>query len=202
MLFATGKTFVLFHILTPRLHHQWLLRPQSYDHFWLLELVWIYKASHIVLDWLALKWWCGHYHISFLYFQINFLVPILDWVCMKNFPSQRVFDYMITKPAGMYSRQWTTTAPLISDCFFVLSLLLNCSYFCVAEFELEKPSVFISYQWDVQDEVSAIRDRLERAGFSCWMDIGQMGGGDQLSSKIDQGLRGSKVGTIFHWAER
>lgn len=62
--------------------------------------------------------------------------------------------------------------------------------------------MFISYQWDVQDEVSAIRDRLERAGFSCWMDIGQMGGGDQLSSKIDQGLRGSKVGTIFHWAER
>ncbi|CAG5127518.1 unnamed protein product, partial [Candidula unifasciata] len=61
------------------------------------------------------------------------------------------------------------------------------------EYELEKPSVFISYQWDVQDEVSAIRDRLERAGFSCWMDIGQMGGGDQLSSKIDQGLRGSKV---------
>ncbi|KAH9504609.1 hypothetical protein Btru_062423 [Bulinus truncatus] len=61
------------------------------------------------------------------------------------------------------------------------------------EFEFERPQVFLSYQWDMQDDVSSLRDYLERCGYSCWMDIGQMGGGDQLSSKIDQGLRGCKV---------
>ncbi|GFN90803.1 protein neuralized, partial [Plakobranchus ocellatus] len=60
------------------------------------------------------------------------------------------------------------------------------------EHELERPQVFLSYQWDAQDQVAALRDHLERAGYSCWMDIGQMGGGDQLSTKIDQGLRGCK----------
>ncbi|XP_052096102.1 uncharacterized protein LOC127731168 [Mytilus californianus] len=57
----------------------------------------------------------------------------------------------------------------------------------------EPPQVFISYQWDIQDEVSLLRDKLEKSGFSCWMDIGQMGGGDQLSVKIDSGVRQCKV---------
>lgn len=61
------------------------------------------------------------------------------------------------------------------------------------EHDLERPQVFLSYQWDVQDQVTALRDHLEKSGFSCWMDIGQMGGGDQLSTKIDQGLRGCKL---------
>ncbi|KAI8787427.1 hypothetical protein BgiBS90_012565, partial [Biomphalaria glabrata] len=61
------------------------------------------------------------------------------------------------------------------------------------EFEFDRPQVFLSYQWDMQDEVSLLRDYLERCGYSCWMDIGQMGAGDQLSNKIDQGLRGCKV---------
>ncbi|GFR68737.1 protein neuralized [Elysia marginata] len=61
------------------------------------------------------------------------------------------------------------------------------------EHDLDRPQIFISYQWDVQDQVAALRDHLERSGFSCWMDIGQMGGGDQLSTKIDQGLRGCKL---------
>ncbi|CAL1533072.1 unnamed protein product [Lymnaea stagnalis] len=61
------------------------------------------------------------------------------------------------------------------------------------DFEFDRPQVFLSYQWDVQDEVAAIRNYLERSGYSCWMDIGQMGGGDQLSNKIDQGLRGCKA---------
>ncbi|XP_059151598.1 uncharacterized protein LOC131937903 isoform X2 [Physella acuta] len=60
------------------------------------------------------------------------------------------------------------------------------------EYEFERPQVFLSYQWDVQDEVASIRNYLERSGYSCWMDIGQMGGGDELSNKIDQGLRGCK----------
>nr|XP_054756668.1 uncharacterized protein LOC129262561 [Lytechinus pictus] len=55
------------------------------------------------------------------------------------------------------------------------------------------PTVFLSYQWDHQPEVKAIRKHLEMAGFPCWMDIGQMGGGDQLFAKINQGMRSSKV---------
>ncbi|XP_061191926.1 uncharacterized protein LOC133200170 isoform X2 [Saccostrea echinata] len=57
----------------------------------------------------------------------------------------------------------------------------------------DPPQLFISYQWDSQDEVKALRDKMERSGFSCWMDIGQMGGGDFLSAKIDQGIRNCKV---------
>ena len=61
------------------------------------------------------------------------------------------------------------------------------------EFEQEPPEVFISYQWDSQDEVKGLRDRLERSGYSCWMDIGQLGGGDHLYTKIDEALRQCKV---------
>lgn len=57
----------------------------------------------------------------------------------------------------------------------------------------DPPQVFISYQWDSQDEVKALRDKMEKSGYSCWMDIGQMGGGDFLSAKIDQGIRNCKV---------
>ena len=38
-----------------------------------------------------------------------------------------------------------------------------------------------------------MRDHLERAGFPCWMDIGQMGGGDALYAKIYEGIRNAKV---------
>ncbi|ESP05512.1 hypothetical protein LOTGIDRAFT_152367 [Lottia gigantea] len=57
----------------------------------------------------------------------------------------------------------------------------------------ESCEVFLSYQWDNQDEVQKLRDYLERSGYSCWMDIGQMGGGDFLNAKIDEGIRNAKV---------
>ncbi len=55
------------------------------------------------------------------------------------------------------------------------------------------PPVFISYQWDSQGMVSQLKDRLEEAGYACWMDVGQMGGGHELHSKVDKGIRGAKI---------
>nr|KAG5696315.1 hypothetical protein BaRGS_027925 [Batillaria attramentaria] len=62
------------------------------------------------------------------------------------------------------------------------------------EFEYASPpDVFISYQWSHQNEVRLLRQHLEMAGYSCWMDVGQMGGGDKLFEKIDSGIRAAKV---------
>ncbi|XP_069127352.1 uncharacterized protein [Argopecten irradians] len=55
------------------------------------------------------------------------------------------------------------------------------------------PPIFLSYQWGHQNEVKLLRQHLLMAGYECWMDVGQMGGGDKLFEKIDNGIRGSKV---------
>ena len=57
----------------------------------------------------------------------------------------------------------------------------------------EPPEVFLSYQWGHQNEVKLIQRHLEMAGYKCWMDVGQMGGGDKLFEKIDSGIRAAKV---------
>eukprot|EP00058_Branchiostoma_floridae_P003895 XP_002589383.1 hypothetical protein BRAFLDRAFT_77825 [Branchiostoma floridae] len=58
--------------------------------------------------------------------------------------------------------------------------------------DIEQNSVFLSYQWDLQDKVLLLHDRLQERGYSCWMDIKQMGGGDSLYEMMDKGIRGAK----------
>jgi hypothetical protein len=53
--------------------------------------------------------------------------------------------------------------------------------------------VFLSYQWDKQPQVQYLYKLLTAMGYSCWMDIYEMGGGDSLYDAIDKGIRHSKV---------
>lgn len=53
--------------------------------------------------------------------------------------------------------------------------------------------IFLSYQWGLQDKVRILKNKIEEKGFQCWMDIGEVGGGDALLAKIDAGIRDCKV---------
>lgn len=57
----------------------------------------------------------------------------------------------------------------------------------------QTPLVFLSYQWGKQPQVKALYKRLTSQGYTVWMDIYQMGGGDSLYDKIDRGMRGCKA---------
>ena len=57
------------------------------------------------------------------------------------------------------------------------------------EFSNPAPEVFISYHWDNQEAIVVLRAELDRAGLSCWMDIGQMGGGDYLHNQAGIKIR-------------
>ena len=55
------------------------------------------------------------------------------------------------------------------------------------------PPIFLSYQWNSQEVVLKLKTNLEQASYSCWIDTGQIGGGDKLFAKIDVKIRGAKV---------
>ena len=57
----------------------------------------------------------------------------------------------------------------------------------------DPPAIFLSYQLGYQEKVKLLKHRLEQAGYTCWMDINQMGGGDKLYAKLDTGIRAAKV---------
>ncbi|GIX83228.1 NHR domain-containing protein, partial [Caerostris darwini] len=59
--------------------------------------------------------------------------------------------------------------------------------------ELPSPPVFISYQWESQEAVLHLRRRIELAGFPCWMDVGNLQGGEALYGKIYEGINKAKV---------
>ncbi|GBN19866.1 hypothetical protein AVEN_200692-1 [Araneus ventricosus] len=59
--------------------------------------------------------------------------------------------------------------------------------------ELPLPPVFISYQWESQESVLHLRRRIELAGFPCWMDVGNLQGGEALYGKIYEGINKAKV---------
>jgi hypothetical protein len=61
------------------------------------------------------------------------------------------------------------------------------------EKETVNSSIFISYQQDSQEDVIKIKSHLEKAGFNCFMDVGQISGGNNLYQKIDQAIRNAKV---------
>lgn len=73
----------------------------------------------------------------------------------------------------------------------------NINIVFVDQDEVEDVPVFISYQWESQSDVIMLRERVEEAGFSCWMDVGQMGAGDQLYARIEHAIRQAKVCTLY-----
>ena len=55
------------------------------------------------------------------------------------------------------------------------------------------PEIFLSYQWDIQSTALELASILKDNGFTCWIDVAQMGGGDSLYAEMDNGIRAAKV---------
>lgn len=55
------------------------------------------------------------------------------------------------------------------------------------------PDVFISYQWDKKSQILKLYNKLTSLGYTCWMDRVNIGGGDEMDSEIERGLRECSV---------
>ena len=52
----------------------------------------------------------------------------------------------------------------------------------------EKVSLFLSYQWDTQEDVIRLRDFLKGRGYHVWMDINEMHGGNNLPDDLAKAI--------------
>ncbi|XP_038056276.1 uncharacterized protein LOC119728209 [Patiria miniata] len=144
---------------------------------------WVKAASKLLnsgcdgSDWLALATKLGYKKAKIQKFQDELnpaLVLILDWI--QNSGNTALSLEMMVSYLEQMQRE---------DVIDVIQK--------GQESNAPAPTVFISYNWGIQEEVCLMRDHLERAGFPCWMDIGQMGGGDALYAKIYEGIRNAKA---------
>ena len=59
---------------------------------------------------------------------------------------------------------------------------------------MQGKDIFISYQWDIQEDVKRLYDLLTKKGYSCWMDINaKMCGGDNLIAHLSKAIKDCKV---------
>ena len=127
-----------------------------------------------------------------------------DWRALAQYLGYNAYKVeqfeMSLQPSVMMMADWMTTSKNTSlSLEMVISGLEHLGRHDVVSViregshEPDYPSVFISYQWDSQTEVIRIRQYLEEHKISCWMDIGQMGGGDSLYQKVYQAINNCRV---------
>lgn len=144
---------------------------------WMMEAAKMLNASNPGKDWLALAKRLGYGERDTNRFMED------------SSPSLRLLrDWYESNGRTRYSLD------VLLSCLRMISRSDVCS---AIEYQLEPegsaPPVFISYQWDSQEAVLKLRRRLEMAGFPCWMDVGLVGGGDNLYSRIYHGISRAKV---------
>jgi hypothetical protein len=53
--------------------------------------------------------------------------------------------------------------------------------------------IFISYNWNVQEQVKELYEILTNLNYKVWLDIKQINGGYRLSSELAQGIKNAKI---------
>lgn len=53
--------------------------------------------------------------------------------------------------------------------------------------------IFLSYQWDSQQEVLKLKEFLIKNGYQVWMDLTGLSGGDTLTEKLAEAISNSKI---------